>query len=300
MTDRSFTGILTDQIAPGELTGKPDGKIDDADRMVIGNPHPRLQGGMTNVFTWKRFELNCMIHFAYDFDVYYASRAYWWDLSTVYRNLWRHLTRCVICSTAGRNRVMLPMCQKQRFSNPEYSQMSSRFIHDASFVRLKTLMLSYSLPFDQLKKLKIQRLRIFITGQNLFTWTKYPGFDPELSNAGTRQLSTSTWNTILIPWRDRLSWESILICNNPNPKTIMKNILPLLILFLCLFGCDDLLEVTPENQLIHEQVFADKTNAYTALMGMYYSLKPDNYIHFSNLASDDVKNITGNPRGNRD
>ncbi len=46
-------------------------------------------------------------------------------------------------------------------------------------------MLSYSLPFDKLTKLKIQRFRIFITGQNLFTWTKYPGFDPELSNAGS-------------------------------------------------------------------------------------------------------------------
>jgi starch-binding outer membrane protein, SusD/RagB family len=76
----------------------------------------------------------------------------------------------------------------------------------------------------------------------------------------------------------------------------MKSILPLLILLLCQFGCDDLLDVTPENQLIHEQVFADKTNAYTALIGMYHSLKPDNYIHFSNLASDDVKNITGNPQ----
>jgi starch-binding outer membrane protein, SusD/RagB family len=76
----------------------------------------------------------------------------------------------------------------------------------------------------------------------------------------------------------------------------MKNILPLFILLLCLFGCNELLEVTPENQLIHEQVFANKTNAYTALIGMYYSLKPDNHIHFSNLASDDVKNITGNPQ----
>jgi hypothetical protein len=75
----------------------------------------------------------------------------------------------------------------------------------------------------------------------------------------------------------------------------MKNILLLIILLLCLYGCNELLEVTPENQLIHEQVFEDKTNAYTALIGMYYSLKPDNYIHFSNLASDDVKNITGNP-----
>ncbi len=56
----------------GNLIGKPDGKIDEADRMVIGNPHPRIQGGITNVFTWKRFEVNCLIHFAYDFDVYYA------------------------------------------------------------------------------------------------------------------------------------------------------------------------------------------------------------------------------------
>ncbi len=75
----------------------------------------------------------------------------------------------------------------------------------------------------------------------------------------------------------------------------MKNILPLFILLICLFGCNELLEVTPENQLIHEQVFANKTTAYTALIGMYYSLKPYNYILYSNLASDDVKSITGYP-----
>jgi TonB-linked SusC/RagA family outer membrane protein len=168
----------------GELTGKPDGKIDDADRTVIGNPHPRFQGGITNLLTWKRFEVNCMIHFACDFDVYYASRAYWWDLSSSTETF----------GGPNQMRYMLNRWQKPgdvtdvpkaTIFEPNYYQMSSRFIHDASYVRLQTLMLSYSVPFDRLKKLKIQRIRIFITGQNLFTWTEYPGFDPELSNAGT-------------------------------------------------------------------------------------------------------------------
>jgi starch-binding outer membrane protein, SusD/RagB family len=73
----------------------------------------------------------------------------------------------------------------------------------------------------------------------------------------------------------------------------MKSILPQIILLLSLFGCNEFLEVTPENQLIHEQVFTDRTNAYNALIGMYHSLQPDNYIRYINLASDDVKSITG-------
>ncbi len=167
----------------GNLIGKPDGKIDDADRMVIGNPHPRIQGGITNVFTWKRFEVNCLFHFAYDFDVYYATRTFWWDMSSGTEtyggpNQMRYMLR------RWQKPGDITEVPKATLSDPEYSRMSSRFIHDASFVRLKTLMLSYSVPLNRLKKLRIQRLRIYITGQNLFTWTEYPGFDPELSNAG--------------------------------------------------------------------------------------------------------------------
>ncbi len=100
----------------GELTGKPDGKIDDDDRMVIGNPHPRLQGGMTNLFTWKRFELNWVIHL----PIISMCTMLPGPTGGTHQHLQKPMeapTRCGICSTAGRNRVILRMCPKQQFSN---------------------------------------------------------------------------------------------------------------------------------------------------------------------------------------
>ena len=58
---------------------------------------------------------------------------------------------------------------------------SDRFVEDASFIRLKTLSLNYSLPKKSLEKLGINRLQVFVTGYDLFTWTKYSGQDPEVS-----------------------------------------------------------------------------------------------------------------------
>ena len=58
---------------------------------------------------------------------------------------------------------------------------SSRTIEDGSYLRLKTLQLSYRLPDKWVKKMRISSFEIFISGQNLWTWTKYSGLDPEVS-----------------------------------------------------------------------------------------------------------------------
>jgi hypothetical protein len=58
---------------------------------------------------------------------------------------------------------------------------SDRFVEDASFLRLKTLTLGYNFPKTFVSKLKGKQLRFYVSGQNLVTWTKYTGFDPEVS-----------------------------------------------------------------------------------------------------------------------
>ena len=62
---------------------------------------------------------------------------------------------------------------------------SSRTIEDGSFLRLKTLQLSYSFPKRLLSKIKIDNLQIYLSGENLWTWTKYSGLDPEVSTRNT-------------------------------------------------------------------------------------------------------------------
>jgi hypothetical protein len=66
-------------------------------------------------------------------------------------------------------------------SNLQTNLFSTRIIEDGSFLRLKTVSLGYSLPNELLKKLKIRTFRIYASAQNLITWTKYSGYDPEVS-----------------------------------------------------------------------------------------------------------------------
>ncbi|MNL22510.1 TonB dependent receptor [compost metagenome] len=70
---------------------------------------------------------------------------------------------------------------------PSGAAYSSRTVEDASFLRLKTVSFGYNLPKTLLKKVNVSSLRVFVSGQNLYTWTKYSGLDPEVS----------TYNTVL-------------------------------------------------------------------------------------------------------
>ena len=64
------------------------------------------------------------------------------------------------------------------------NRISTRQIEDGSYLRMKNLQLAYSLPAAVLKSLKLQNVRIYVTAQNLVTWTNYSGFDPEVNRFG--------------------------------------------------------------------------------------------------------------------
>lgn len=64
-------------------------------------------------------------------------------------------------------------------------QVSDIYVHDASYLRLKNISLGYTLPSNLTKKFFVDRLRVFVMAENLVTWTKYHGFDPEISSGGT-------------------------------------------------------------------------------------------------------------------
>ena len=77
-----------------------------------------------------------------------------------------------------------------RVGNTENNHNSSRFVEDGSYLRLKTVTLSYNFPKKWLNKIHLSRLQAYVTGQNLFTLTKYKGYDPEV-NAFWRRLRCS-------------------------------------------------------------------------------------------------------------
>lgn len=153
-----------------------DGSITSDDRMVIGDPNPGFEGGWTNTFEFKGFRLDAFMQFRYGNEIYngmrYYSDTYFGDnMTTHVLDRWQEPG-----DQADAPKATL-------FNN--YMKWSSYYLEDGSFVRLKSLTLSYSLPQKLVKKINFRNIRIFATGENLFTWTNYSGFDPELNFEGT-------------------------------------------------------------------------------------------------------------------
>lgn len=150
-----------------------DGTITQAgDRVIVGNAQPKFLFGLTNNFTYKGFDLNVLFQGQAGNKVYNANQANL-ELGTGYIN----------ASTTMLDRwtTTNPSNEIHRaIENPAVT-VSDRFIEDGSYVRLKNLSLGYSLPAVIVGKLGVSQLRFYVTAQNLITWTKYTGFDPEVS-----------------------------------------------------------------------------------------------------------------------
>lgn len=147
-----------------------------AQRVVVGSPLPDWIGGVTNTFSYKGLELSVLISAVignelnfYGVGRFSSANARFEDNQTVDQlNAW----------TPQNTNTNIP--EARLFYN-NGAQPSSRFIQDGSFVRLRNATLSYNFPKSLTSKVKIQSLRVFVTGQNLLTWTNYIGWDPEVN-----------------------------------------------------------------------------------------------------------------------
>ncbi len=163
-------------ILPGDSKYKDlngDLLITEADKVVIGNPNPKHIGGFNNNFSYKGFDLSVFFQWSYGNDILNANRImlesgnlYNTNQFAAYANRWS------------------PENQDSDIPAAKGSTLktySSRFIEDGSFLRLKTVSLGYNLPSATIKSIKMSALRVYVTAQNLYTWTSYSGYDPEVS-----------------------------------------------------------------------------------------------------------------------
>ena len=149
-----------------------DGKIDESDRTALGNPFPWLTYGINLSAEWKGLDVSLFFQGVYGNEIYNAVRLRTEGtgneatLSTTMRDVW----------TTSNPDGSIP--------NPNGSAMnredSDRFIEDGSYLRLKNLQIGYSLPQRWISKIGMSRLRIYLSGSNLFTVTRYTGYDPEV------------------------------------------------------------------------------------------------------------------------
>ncbi|MCC7245715.1 MAG: TonB-dependent receptor, partial [Saprospiraceae bacterium] len=174
-----------DQTAPGDIRFKDldgNGIINESDRTYIGNPTPRFTYGFTTNLDWCGFELNLFFQGTQGNDIYVNTTRY--DFSYVNRP----------SSALGRWTGEGTSTTEPRISltDPNLNaRISDRFIEDGSYLRLKTLQFAYNLPQSWLKKARFDKMKIYVTGQNLLTWTKYSGLDPEIGVVG-RNLEIGT------------------------------------------------------------------------------------------------------------
>lgn len=161
-----------------------DGKLDDSDRTFIGSPHPDLTGGLNATLTWKNWDFTMFWNFSIGNDLYNNTK-YFTDFWTFNGNKSSRLRDQSWTLNGDNSNAILPMLNTEDNYSGAYS--SSYYVEDASFLRLKNLVLGYSLPKELLKKAGIQNLRLYLQAENILTITGYTGLDPEFTNAYLRQ-----------------------------------------------------------------------------------------------------------------
>lgn len=179
--------------------GKPDGIIDVHDMTFIGNPYPKVFGGLTNSFSWKGFDLSILITGTYGNDVYnYLARVNSNpNQINISRNMMIQAMQYAkpVTGEDGVVKLSNPETNIPRISNGpngNYGRITDKYVEDGSFLRLKNVSISYSLPAALIAKQKIIRGARFTFGaQNLLTLTGYSGYDPEVGGYVGRDASSA-------------------------------------------------------------------------------------------------------------
>ena len=158
----------------------------DRDAKVVGNPYPKVYGGINNTFEYGNFDFSFFFTYALGQDVYRDDGKFLeggfdgnWNQTDVAMQAWtpanpedpRELWTPLF-------ETDIPMAYWQQ-DNRNYN--STRYLNDASYLRLKTIRLGYTMPNELTKKYGMTNVRFYVAGQNLWTLTNYPGWDPEVN-----------------------------------------------------------------------------------------------------------------------
>ncbi|KIA99626.1 TonB-dependent receptor [Flavobacterium sp. KMS] len=193
------SGVVSDNVVvqPGFIkfkdisgpNGVPDGVINDLDRTAIGNSNPKYTGGLNNTFSYKGLDLSIFLDFSVGNDIYNAnmlnnSRLNQENLNTfaVYADRWTTINSSGQRVTNPAELEALNAGKKNpAFNGNSTGRLYSDIIEDGSFLRINNISLGYTFPKKWLSSTKISNLRIYFTANNVYVFTKYSGYDPEVS-----------------------------------------------------------------------------------------------------------------------
>ncbi|MFD0861604.1 SusC/RagA family TonB-linked outer membrane protein [Sungkyunkwania multivorans] len=162
----SFSSNAGDELF-ADLNG--DGIINSNDKTIIGDPNQDWTAGLTNTFRYKNLDLTIFFQGAYGGDIFSFTNL---ELASGGSNA---TTEALDAWTPTNTNTNVPSAANRE------KRITSRFVYDGSYIRLKNIALGYNLPTNIVEKLGMDKIRLGISGQNLWTITDYPGADPEVS-----------------------------------------------------------------------------------------------------------------------
>lgn len=169
-----------------------DGVIDDSDCTYIGNPNPDFTFGIGNTFSWKGFDLTIFLSGSYGNDVLnYARRKL--ENPSENNNILRSALDYAVVEkidpngptdirnmhvTGGNSR----MYRLSASSSNDNNRVSDRYIEDGSYLRIQNISLGYTFPKKWINRFNLQNVKVYANLQNVYTWTNYSGYDPEVGS----------------------------------------------------------------------------------------------------------------------
>jgi len=154
-----------------------DGVVDTKDEVALGNPNPDFTYSITNYFSYKDFDLSIFLNGSYGGKILNALKFETEGLSGLYQN---QLAAAANFWTPSNPNSNIPSPRGGLANNNLV--MSDRFLESASFLRIQNVRLGYNLPQRWAKYAKLNHLKVYVSGQNLYVFTKYSGLDPEVGS----------------------------------------------------------------------------------------------------------------------
>ncbi len=174
--------LIQPNAKPGDIKFlKKDGNtgtLNNNDFVNLGNPYPKFSYGLSYNMTWKNFDLNLFFQGVYGNKIFNGLKFISLNPGGTGQNY--NMDRDILNAWTPQNtNTNIPRLM-QGDPGGNYSKVSDFYVEDGSYLRLKNLTVGYSLPGELYKKLDVNKIRVYVTSNNLFTITKYTGFDPEV------------------------------------------------------------------------------------------------------------------------
>lgn len=186
-----------------------DGQINTADRQIVGSAIPKYTGGLTNTLTYKNFDFNFFFYFQqgnkimnmHDFFLVHGGTQNNIGFDPRQLDRWQKpgdITDIPRLTTYSGDPTANGGAANNYGGN--VARLSTRYLEDGSFIRLKNVTLGYTIPSLISQKWGISKARIYVSGTNLLTFTKYKGLDPEVSSqSGDQNTAGYDWATVPQP-----------------------------------------------------------------------------------------------------